>query len=331
MVSISKDFPVIGADIGCSHAKLTWYDADDNLQHFVTESEIYEAFAPLSFIGGSESGVNYNAAGRTFNFHEACGVSPFNTKQPSYPYSVENVVILHHALRLAGFSGDVSIAITMPYDDYFTNKGKNEQNIERKKKAILTSVTNDCDTNINIVDVEVFPEAIIGAYGCYIDDFGNELFKIEQGLLAVDLGGRTSDLVHITSKWMPSRTDRKSTNAFGYLDVLHNLNEQIKPFGFGSVPPSILKKAADEKIIKKGGKTIDITNEVKNAKDSLITRVQTAIDAWLRDGITIDGVLMFGGTVENFRDELGEIKDAFIPDNPQFANSRACAIVGNIE
>ena len=326
---LSEDFPVIGCDIGCSHAKLTWYDQYGTLQRFVVPSEIYEAFAPLSFIDEDESGVNYRSSGRVFNFHEACGVPPFNTKQPSYPYSVENAVILHHALRLAGFEGDVSIAISMPYDDFYSNVGKNIDNIERKKKSIMIDVTND-DNNINIVNVEVFPEAIIGAYGCYVDDAANNLYEIQQGLLIVDLGGRTSDIVHATSSWMPSRTGRKSTHAFGYLDLLDNLNEQLRDLGFGSVPPTILKKAIDNGYIRKGENKIDIRKQIKQSRESLLSRVETAIDSWVRDGITIDGILFIGGAVEDFREELSHIKDSFIADNPQFANSRACAIVGNL-
>ena len=230
----------------------------------------------------------------------------------------------------AGFSGkSVNMATGIPlnlfYDD---DRGVNEKNKERKKKAwckmpvFVGSATSFTPVEIDVNPLEVVPEAFAGWFGIRYELDGSDNFQdLSSPVGVVDIGGRTTDVAVINPDL---GVEPKYTETFriGHLDIYKELKNILKEqFTISDYDVRVLDKAVRTKEINILGEKKYIEKEVNLAIKRISNKIMRAVDVKFSD-VELPIIAYIGGGSETLRGELSMDEKNFIPDRPQFANAR---------
>lgn len=253
-----------------------------------------------------------------------------DTRFREYPLSPLNRVLVHHALRNAGFAGKaVSIATGLPVSYYYVGGNPNEALIEGKVANLKKGVHCESGLCANIVENSVTTEAIAAYFDQIIEMDGSPSAAFEEIKRArvgvIDVGGKTTDCAVI----LPGNANHVDTNRSGSSDVgVLKLNDTVEAalrskFGFDNVPPNMLEAAVATGFIKVYGKDESVKGIVHDAKEALAEAVMSNVRAKIGTGKDLDWVLFVGGGSIVLREQLARhFPHCRFPDRPEFANAR---------
>lgn len=179
----------IVADDGSTGVKLAYFEGDNlftmNVSNAAEFGRGYGEDADNTFrIDGEVTPITF--------FNEADSIK---SKSVDYQYNAHSVAAIHYALTEAGFDGsEVSIAVTIPIEQYYTNGRKNPENIEKKKANVLRKVTPELGKGIKISDVRVYPEGIPAVRSALLNEAGKFNVDDDELTFLADMGGTTLDL-----------------------------------------------------------------------------------------------------------------------------------------
>lgn len=221
-------------DNGYADHKLAWLDDEGKIQTLKIPT----------IIGTDRLSSN---SGETVDRYRANGVeytcktsvrSPINLRNANYPASVENRVLVTHALRKAKLlNRPLYLGVTLSFRDYFSDNG---QVIAENKQATIANFngTNGgvdvlgSDDKAEISHVECFSEAVSAFFDFALDEEGEftEAAKYTKGDVAIiDIGGSTTDVVNlIIEDTITINNSYSGTSKIGVLDLKQQLEKGIK-------------------------------------------------------------------------------------------------------
>lgn len=221
-------------DNGYADHKLAWLDDEGKIQTLKIPT----------IIGTDRLSSN---SGETVDRYRANGVeytcktsvrSPINLRNANYPASVENRVLVTHALRKAKLlNRPLYLGVTLSFRDYFSDNG---QVIAENKQATIANFngTNGgvdvlgSDDKAEISHVECFSEAVSAFFDFALDEEGEftEAAKYTKGDVAIiDIGGSTTDVVNlIIDDTITINNSYSGTSKIGVLDLKQQLEKGIK-------------------------------------------------------------------------------------------------------
>ena len=256
--------------------------------------------------------------------------SPDDTRFKEYPRSPLNRVLVHHALRKAGFGGkNVSIATGLPVSYYYLADGRvNEALIEGKRENLRKEVTCGNAPMAKIVRNIVATEAI-AAYVDQLMDMKGEESKDYAELNAsmvgvIDIGGKTTDCAVVYPGGNQVDTERSGSNDVGVLMLYSAVESRLRSqLDLDNVPLRLVEDAIRTGTVKISGEITDVAEMVKREKEHLAEQIMAGVRAKIGSGKDLDSVLFVGGGTIVMRDQLQSyFKHARFVKNPEFANAR---------
>lgn len=252
--------------------------------------------------------------------------TPINTKRETYQTSTENRVLVHEALRLAGFGGqDVEIRVTLPITQYFYGDShkRNDDLIKRKKQNLMQSVTNiNGQPLANIVDVKVAPESIPAWFDYALDDTGDWVGDLDdcQSVMVIDCGGTTTDLSICNGVGTPR--SRFSINK-GVFDIANELRTEMVASGLAKTLP----RAHLDNVLRTGtyrGK--NCLDMIAKASRRVAAEILDQMHSYQPDCKALEKILFVGGGAaligEDLAKEYGNSANSHIPAEPDLSIAR---------
>jgi plasmid segregation protein ParM len=244
----------------------------------------------------------------------------------AYPYSSMNRVIIHHALRVAGLSGqDVRIATGLTLKMFYKNGEPNAELIAKKDASIrLPVVSADASAVANIVEHAVYPEGLAAWVDYAVGDDGKVRVNLQETVAVIDIGGRTTDVAVI----LPSKQidhARLGADDVGVLDVIESVRGAVLRKYDVDLPVNKADEALRTRTFTMWGKPVDIAVEVDAAIAQVFDTVMRSVNRALGKGSDIDRILLVGGGAHVFKDVASVYPNIVIPKDPEYANARGFA------
>lgn len=284
----------------------------------------------IEWNGGSDSdgAIYVSEEGTTFTAHGHL-TEYDDTRFRGYPQSALNRVLVHHALRKAGFANKaVHIATGLPVSYYYSGANPNKTMIDGKvenlKKAVMCETGSCARILENVVTTEAIAayfDQIIGMDGAPTPVYA-EIAESHVGV--IDIGGKTTDCAVILPGGSHVDTQRSGSSDVGVLKLNDNIEAMLRTkFNFEAVPPRLIEAAVSTGRIKVYGQDQDVADLVREAKETLAESIMSIVRAKIGSGMDLDWVLFVGGGSIVMRDQLAKhFPNARFPDHPEFANAR---------
>tara|TARA_B100000508_G_scaffold140561_1_gene142060 strand:+ start:340 stop:1440 length:1101 start_codon:yes stop_codon:yes gene_type:complete len=255
---------------------------------------------------------------------------PESIRNNSYCYSELNNVLVANSIYQAGFAGEsIRLATGLPLKQYFNNDGElNNKTIEKVEKSLKPLATPYGDLqSVNIEKHLIYAESLSAFVDWLVDENGEMINKVENGVLVVDVGGGTTDISFITPAneiYMPGSDTVKT----GVLDVFKKLKQLISSeydVDEEHIRDDMLDKAIRTKTFNVRGVEKDCTTLVNKAKRHVAKRLNNFINDLVSS--TLDHIIFVGGGAEALSEQLLNLEDyaegfVVIPEEPQFSNVR---------
>lgn len=276
--------------------------------------------------GYNVSAGGYETEGQRFTVGDF--LAGEGTRFDGFPYSPVNRVIVHHALVSAGLGGKrVSIATSLPISRYWLQGKANVDAIQRKRHNLSVKVESIMD-DVPLAVIEnhsVFSEGLAAWIDYAMDDMGQmDSTRTSVPVAIVDIGGRTTDCAVILPHGQVDH-QRSGTENIGVLDLYEAVDLAIRMTGkFESgVPAPVLEQAVNTGTITVFGKLESIERQLQEAKHQLLERIYREIMRRVGNGGADMAQFIFvGGGPIVFGDLVSKFPNAFVVEDPDFANAR---------
>lgn len=178
-------------DDGSNYVKLCFKINDSVQTQLIPSRVIRKALPSMSMAGFSDA--SYEIDGDRFSFSStATGVIPTNNQD--FQVALHNRVLINHALKNAGLTGDIEVVVTLPVGQFFNVDGsRNDELINKKIDNVKGKVKHlDGSKGVDIKSCYVLPEGVPAfVYAKH------ELGLTGRRFLMVDIGGTTTDILII--------------------------------------------------------------------------------------------------------------------------------------
>ena len=252
--------------------------------------------------------------------------NPLTTKREDYQTSPENRVLVHEALRKAGFGGQqVNILCTLPVGQFFHGNGRRIDSdlITRKKKNLMGDIENMNGLPIAIIErCGVAPESIPAWFDLAIDDNGNWILDLDSGhsVMIVDMGGTTTDLSITDGDGTP---DRKHSINLGVFDIA----EELARIMVQNRKAKTLPRAHLDAVLRTGSyRDINCVEMIKSASRRVMNRILAEMRKHEPDSMVFEHILFVGGGAaligEDLAEAYGNRARSHIPSEPDLAVAR---------
>lgn len=278
-----------------------------------------------------------STGGRSLNLYEIDGEhytvgenvpDPESIRSNSYCYSEVNNVLVSNALYQAGLAGKkVRIATGLPLKQYFNNDGELNKNTISKVQDSLKPLAKlaSYDNEVIIEKHMIYAESLSAFVDWMVNDEGELVNEVKNGVLVVDVGGGTTDISFINPSneiYMPGSGTVKT----GVLDVLKKLKQLLSSvynIDEEHIRDDMLDKALRTNKFTAWGNEKECSELVDKAKRHVAKRLNNFINELVSS--TLDHIIFVGGGAEALRTQLLKLDDydagfVIIPNNPQFAN-----------
>lgn len=320
-----NDALLVAIDDGYAQTKLYGEAPDGSRTRFMMRSSARPGrFALMSLSGEGGIGSYGTEEGEEFTVSEE--IEGENTQFDGFHTSTMNRVLVHHALRSAGYGGlKVRLVTGLPVADFFRGGRKDEGKIAAKRANLAKGVTNGVDGTplAAIADVTVGCQALAAFVDYALDDAGEERDVPLDKVAVVDVGGRTTDVALVLDG---QRIDprRSGTENVGVLDVYSALQDLIgNEFKTrDDYPLAMLDKAVRTGKVRLWGKERDVSALVSQAVTEQQAKIAREVERRLGSASDVDTVLFVGGGSALFEDISKIFPNGERPEDPEMANAR---------
>ncbi|MGP4943179.1 plasmid segregation protein ParM domain-containing protein [Pseudoalteromonas nigrifaciens] len=255
---------------------------------------------------------------------------PESIRSKSYCYSEVNNVLVTNSVYQAGLAGkSIRLATGLPLKQYFNNDGElNTKTIKRVQDSIqpLANAVGNSES-VQIDKHIIYAESLSAFVDWMVDDTGEIINQVNNGVLVVDVGGGTTDISFINPMneiYMPGSDTVKT----GVLDVFKKLKQLLSSeydIDEEHIRDDMLDKAIRTNRFNARGDEKDCSTLVNKAKRHVAKRLNNFIDELVSS--TLDNIIFVGGGAQALREQLLNLDDhaegfVVIPNEPQYANVR---------
>ena len=180
-------------------------------------------------------------------------------------------------------------------------------------------------------NVSVLAEGLAACFDKYITIDSGKIVEneneFEKQFAVVDVGGNTLDVCVVEScDILHNKSTSKQEH--GVIEIYNNVirileSHQSTTRFFEDGTPSLaitnaIKNGGEFKV---GGKTINVTNQVKEAKNIVANSIKATLKNLLGSGFSMDEIIFVGGGSEILKKELLTLFEGSIIDqNPEYSN-----------
>ncbi len=284
----------------------------------------------LITLKGEDEGIFYDTEeGQTFTVSEFLPRFE-DTRFLEYPRSQLNRVLVHDALRRAGYGGrNVRITTGLPVSYYYMPNGEKNQALIDSKVANLRKLVKCGDLPLakiieNTVTTEAvasFVDQLMDIDGSPSDDY-EELTQVPVGV--IDVGGKTTDCAVLLPGMMVD-SSRSGSNDVGVLMLVEAVSAKLRAHLDldTALPTSAIERALRTGTVKIYGKEQSVKEIVDEEKERLADQIMSAVRTKVGSGVDLDHVLFVGGGAIVLREQLlKHYPHARVPEQPEFANAR---------
>lgn len=254
-----------------------------------------------------------------------------STEFTDYPLSDMNRVLVHHALRIAGYKYPQSLSVCtgLPLKRFYRNGLPNKKLILGKVKNLLNNdiISGDGYELAKIASHAVVAEGI----GAWIDlvIFRNDAGMLEinhekaqKKIAIIDIGGSTTEIAVIRD-WNLDNARSTTMERCGMLEVKQALADEILDRYDIHLNEEEKARAINTEKIMLWGKEIDVSSIVNRAVAKEVARIKVEAAHCLGKGSDLDEIQFVGGSVNVMKSHLmGWYPNQTEVVNPGFANSR---------
>ncbi|WP_286241244.1 ParM/StbA family protein [Neptuniibacter halophilus] len=325
--------PIIASDDGYAQINMAWLELvldgesvvarimEDQISAIAKRGQHLNAAmgGATHLYGVEEGGVEYSVHPYIFE--------PEDTRRAEYATSELNLCLIHAGLDRLGLAGEkVALLTGLPLEECLDGEsGFNEMLISRKVKNLRRKVYvgKSGNPSAEVVFAGVYPEALAGMMDYMLDEYGNLRDGVEENVarLAIDIGGNTTDLAIVLPGGV---VGEKLTLKQGVKHVKDKLRLNLmKRFDYEPDDMMLEQALKTCKVSWFGGLEEDVTPEVENAVDSVMSPLTKQIDAFKKKIPSLREIVGFGGGVALMEDLIREKNpNIIIIDNPAGANAR---------
>lgn len=246
-----------------------------------------------------------------------------------YPVSAMNRVVVAHALREAGLTGEdrVAIASGLPVRRYYRQQAPNKTLIENKRANLLKNdvFASDGTALARIVEHEVLAEGVAAWIDYVMQRNSQGHLEVNPGLAQekigiVDIGGRTTDIAVVQDWEMDA--GRSSTLDVGMIDIRDIARQEIEGKHDVSLTDAQVLQGISEGAIQLFGRNIDVSEAVRRAEQTTVNRIRTETLRCLGNGSDLNRVIFVGGTVMALEARItGWFEHQIVGAAPAYANA----------
>lgn len=314
----------VAVDDGYAETKVAWFDGRTIKTH-VQQSAARVGVASIAQSGGALRAYRMADSNLTLTVVEGGGD---DTRTPDYPTSDLNRAVVMDALVSAGLAGNIlRLGSTLPPGQFYRPNGAgiNDVLIAAKQKSLLQKVVSvSGDPMPEIVDHDIFPEAISAVIDYVFDDAGNQVTKFKRPIAVVDIGGQTTDIAVVTPDLMLDAT-RLDSIRIGVLNVIDHLANAIianHNLDRREVTSLGLYEALRTRQVEVGGQAFDVSDLIDEGVSQVGSQILHSIQRTIRSGADLQTVLFVGGGTALMKRVIEQYEQAVIHDSPVFANAR---------
>ncbi len=319
-------------DEGSTQIKVCWMCRKTNkMQELVIPSNIG---AERKWAENSENGKftdsSYSVSGeKFFVFDGDTIVERERTNLSRYQVSAANAVLVHEALRQAGFGGKkVEVICTLPVSQYYKQEGGvNEDRIELKKESIMRKVVNKNGLPLaEIVGCKVSSESTPAWHDLIIGDDlkPNKILIAMSGVMIVDIGGTTTDIMLINGKGVIIKRDSFKHGCFDIFEIIRKKMAENK--GIASITDVQMRYLIQHHEFRGENVTAEINQAIKEVQGHIVREMLN----FHEHAETLDMIVYAGGGAGLFGKKLAEdysqdapnMDNVVISQNPQIAVAR---------
>lgn len=261
-------------------------------------------------------------------------VSPYlekyiSTRTADYPTSSTNRVLVHDALRHAGYGGkEVIIATGLPVSHYYLEDMINQRLIDGKKANLMKPLSCSSGPLAKIVQNIVTTEAIAAYFDQIMDMNGKKTEKCNEILAAgagvIDIGGRTTDCAVVYPRGTQVDVSRSGSSDIGMLKLEERVKAYLRSkFELDNVPPILISRAISTDTVRISNQEHDISEKMSTIKREIWSDIYNSIMTRLGNGRDLEYLFIVGGgslvLQEFIKNDFGH---AIFPDEPAFSNAR---------
>lgn len=276
----------------------------------------------------SEGGLYTTDEGVAYTVHPHLGECA-DTRFRDFPKSDLNRVLVHHALRRAGFGGQpVSIATGLPVAYYYLGGVQNHALIAAKIANLARPVQCEEGPCAQIVRNVVTTEAIAAYFDAIMDMDGTPTAAYDEtqagAVGVIDVGGKTTDCAVILPGGGHVDTNRSGSSDVGVLQLSDAVEAKLRAqFGFDNVPPRMVESAIATGFIRIYGRQEPVAKIIEDARQALAESIMSIVRSKIGNGKDLEWVLFVGGGSIVMRHYLmGHFPNARMPERPEYANAR---------
>ena len=319
---------VVAVDDGYAQTKV-WYVGDDGkpVRHVIRTS-LRSGRHGLSSMGDDAPSAAYRAedGGDWTVSDDFVGE---RTTFDGFHFSDMNRVMIVHALSAAGLDGrDVILVAGLPVANYFRGDSRDVESVRRKTDNLMKGVTSLSDDRAlpRIREVLVGCQAVCAYVDFKFDDAMRPRDPEAVGPVAmVDVGGRTTDIAHVTANRRVDQQDSGTIN-LGVLDVYTALEDAVRRehdlSATDRLPFAQLDRAVRERTMRLFGRQTDVGALVDAAIAETETKIGREVQRMIGKAAMFDAVVFTGGGGALFSNLAAGYRNGVVPEDPEFANAR---------
>jgi len=315
----------VAVDDGFADIKVAWFDGEE--LRTLSRPAIARRGLELNDMQGATVGGYESDGERWTVFGQAVAAEP--TRTEAYATSGLNRVLVHHALREAGFGAKkIVIGTGLPVSGFYEGGRPKLAEIAAKNASLMKPVVSmGEDPMAAILASFVYPQAMMAWIDHVVDNDGNmDPEKCKRVTAVVDVGGRTTDFAVLLSG--PGSTPVVDHTRSGSIDLgVLNIYDALLPmllvkFQTRELSISKISEAVRTGTMTAFGKSYDVSDLVAKASQDVASRLLSEAQKRLGSGVDIDTVLFVGGGAVVLAEALATYPHVTVPPSPEYANAR---------
>ena len=213
---------------------------------------------------------------------------------------------------------DWEVVVLLPPEDLGVG-AKPMADIVKSIKSInflMPSISKD----VNITKVNIYPEGMCAFFGVIFERKGvvrpgyKYLLENNESTVIFDIGAGTTDIVMVKGSQVVQSS--RFTKEIGGNNVHRLVQRSLRNKGI-SLPDEVVREGVNSGFVKSGSRTIDITEEIAEAKRAVSTQLVDAVQEFFESSMisirTIANILVCGGgAVESNNEKVHPIANYII-------------------
>lgn len=323
---------IVAVDDGFADIKVAWFDKDGKIQTSITPAT---AQLGWHFTGiGSNNFTNaYTTEDQKFTV-DGSVPSPVTTRFSEYFCSPLNRVLIHHALKRAGFvNQEIALTTGVTPESYQNNLDRiAQQKADSLAKQVFFQQGLEQVVLNNIVSSNIASQTISAYINLLINDAGERNQDLDgKSVAVVDIGGRTTDYIAVQDidGEMALISDITYSKEIGLLNVYKAIRQSLlKKYDIDFKVRDDLLEISNTGEMRHFGEIIDVSDIVAEAKEAVAREIVEELNYRIKAYPRLQQIIFVGGgaealatELESAQSKLGSVR-GFVHEDARYANAK---------